>query len=87
MARTLQQLKESVERLIQEQGADAPVAAFIFTREDVFETDDDTLEQHHLPPEDAEQVLNELEGFDYIYEQVFECMEDDIRRLKNRVTP
>ena len=27
MARTLQQLKESVERLIQQQGPDAPVAA------------------------------------------------------------
>lgn len=87
MARTLQQLKESVERLIQQQGADAPVAAFIFTREDVFETDDDTLEQHHLPAEDAELVLDEIEGFDYIYEQVFECMEDEIRRLKHRVTP
>lgn len=86
MARTLQQLKESIERLIQQQGADAPVAAFIFTKEDVFETDDDTLEQHHLPVEDAEIILNELEGFDYIYEQAFECMEDDIRLLRQRVT-
>lgn len=85
MARTLHQLKESIERLIQQQGADAPVAAFIFTKEDVFETDDDTLEQHHLPVEDAEIILNELDGFDYIYEQAFECMEDDIRRLRQRV--
>jgi len=37
MYRTLQQLKESVERLILEQGKDAPVAAFIFTKEDVVE--------------------------------------------------
>jgi hypothetical protein len=87
MARTLQQLKESVERLIEQQGKDAPVAAFIFTSEDVFETDDDTLEHHHLPLEDAEKILDELDGFDYIYEKVFGCMEDDILRLKNRVTP
>jgi hypothetical protein len=87
MARTLQQLKESVERLIEQQGADAPVAAFIFTREDVFELDEDTLEQHHLPLEDVEKVLNEIEGFDYIYEQVFECIDDETRRLKSSVTP
>ena len=34
MARTLQQLKESVERLIEQQGNDAPVAAFVFTNDD-----------------------------------------------------
>ena len=82
MARTLQQLKESVERLIQQQGADAPVAAFIFTKEDVCETDNETLEQHPLSPDDTETVLDEIEGFDYIYEQVFECIDDEIRRLK-----
>ena len=82
MARTLQQLKESVEKLIAQQGEDAPCAAFIFTQEDVFETDEDTLDHNHLPLEDAEQVLDEIEGFDYIYEQVFECIDDEIRRMK-----
>ncbi len=81
MARTLQQLKESVEELISHQGADAPVAAFIFTRDDVFEMDEN-LDQHHLPLNDAEKVLDEIEGLDYIYEQVFECIDDSIRMLK-----
>ena len=41
MAQTLQQLKESVERLIEQQGAEASCAALIFTKEDVFNMDDD----------------------------------------------
>lgn len=84
MARTLQQLKESVERLIQQQGADAPVAAFIFTKEDVCETDSETLEQISLSADDTETVLNEIDEFDYIYEQVFECIEDEIRRMRTK---
>jgi len=82
MARTLQQLKESVENLISQQGADAPVAAFIFTQEDVYEVDEETLDQNHLPLDVAEQVLDEIEGYDYIYEQIFEYIEDQITMLK-----
>ena len=81
MARTLQQLKESVENLISRQGADAPVAAFIFTQEDVFEMDEN-CDQHHLPLDKAEQVLDEIDSLDYIYEQIFECIDDQITMLK-----
>lgn len=81
MARTLQLLKESVERLISEQGADAPVAAFIFTQEDVFGMDEN-LDQHHLPLDKAEKVLDEIDSLDYIYEQIFECIDDQITILK-----
>ena len=80
MARTLQQLKESVDRLIQQQGPDAPVAAFIFTMEDVFLMDKDTLEETPLPVDVCAQVLNEVEESDYICEQVFEMIDDEIRR-------
>lgn len=81
MARTLQQLKESVEKLISQQGLDAPVAAFIFTQEDVFEMDEN-CDQHHLPLDKAEQVLDEIDSLDYIYEQIFECIDDQITMLK-----
>jgi hypothetical protein len=81
MARTLQQLKESVENLISQQGADAPVAAFIFTQEDVFVMDEN-CDQHHLPLDKAEQVLDEIDSLDYIYEQIFECIDDQITMLK-----
>lgn len=81
MARTLQQLKESIENMIESQGKDAPVAAFIFTQEDVFELDSEG-NPVYLPLNDIGVVLNEIETGDYIFEQVFECIDDEIRRLK-----
>ena len=81
MARTLQQLKESVERMIAEQGADAPVAAFIFTNPDVFVMDEDG-EQVTQSREIAEQVLNNVEDdYDYLYEEIFNCIENELREL------
>lgn len=86
MARTLQQLKESIEKLIESQGVDAPVAAFIFTQEDVFELDSEG-NPIYLPLDDIDVVLNEIETGDYIFEQVFECIDDEIRRLKIAKNP
>jgi len=77
MARTLQQLKESIEKLIEQQGEDAPVAAFIFTQEDVFNLDEDgNPEKIYI--DDAAVVLNEVEENDWIYEQVFECIANEM---------
>lgn len=81
MARTLQQLKESIDNLINQQGPDAPVAAFIFTNEDVF-TVDENYDPQYLSIDTAHQVLEEIEGSDYIYEQVFEYIEQEINRIK-----
>jgi hypothetical protein len=83
MARTLQQLKESVERLIQEQGKDAPVAAWIYTKEDVFELDED-FNPIALFPAETEHVLNEVEDGDYIHEQIAECIDDEIRKIRRK---
>lgn len=80
MYRTLQHLKESVENLISQQGADAPCAAFIFTQEDVFEMDEN-CNPHHLPLDVAKKVLDEVNDLDYIYEQVFECIDDEINKI------
>ena len=81
MARTLQQLKESVDRLIQQQGEDAPVAAFIFTGEDVFVMDDN-CDQVIQPREIAEKVLNNLDEYDYLYTEIFDCIDNELRELK-----
>lgn len=81
MARTLQQLKESIENLISQQGEDAPVAAFIFTQEDVFEMDEECNPTPY-PLEIAEVVLDEIKGYDYIYSQIFECIDDEVKRLQ-----
>jgi len=80
MSRTLQQLKECIENLIAQQGADAPVAAFIFTQEDVFEMDEE-YNPTPYPIEIARVVLNEVEDLDYICSQIFECIDDELKRI------
>lgn len=84
MARTLKQLKESVERMIKEQGEDAPVAAFIFTKLDVYVEEEDVNGdiKEFLNRKDTEEVLDNIEDNDWIYEQVFSCIENEIRDLK-----
>jgi hypothetical protein len=79
MARTLQQLKESVEKLISEQGPDAPVAAFIFTNEDVFEMDEEG-EPQYLPIDFCHKVLDAVESdYDYLYTEIFNCIENELK--------
>lgn len=81
MARTLSQLKERIETLIEQQGPDAPVAAFIFTNEDVMELDDQ-FEPQYFSIDFCEQVLNEVDENDWIYEQIGECIDEEICLLK-----
>jgi hypothetical protein len=77
MYRTLAQLRDSINQLIDEQGEDAPVAAFVFTNEDVFTMDED----NNPDPVDrvlAEKVLSSIEETDYIYTTVFDCIENEL---------
>lgn len=83
MARTLKQLKASVERLIEEQGENAPVAAFLFTKNDVFEMDNEG-NQKRYSLRMTEEVLDNLEDNDWIYEQVFNAMDDEVADIKRR---
>ena len=80
MYRTLKQLQDSISNLIKEQGEDAPVAAWIFTCEDVFVVDDD-CNQVKQPREIAEQVLNGLDDYDYLYTEIFDCIDNELREL------
>jgi hypothetical protein len=92
MYRTLSELRKSVDNLIEQQGEHAPCAAFVFTKEDVFyyPKDENGIEnldeQVHLNVEDTDEVLLELGGCDYIYEQVFEIIDDEVRRVRNKVS-
>jgi hypothetical protein len=78
MNRTLQQLRESVDRLIEQQGADASCAALIFTKEDVFEMDENGNEVY-FDEETTNKVLNNLDETDYLLEQAFNCIEDNLK--------
>lgn len=88
MYRTLAELRDSVNQLIEQQGENAPCAAFIFTKYDVFYyqmSDDGTnLEEveTYLDDDDTDDVLIQLGGCDYIYEQVGEIIDDEMRRFR-----
>ena len=79
MTRTLKELQDSIQRLIQQQGEDAPVAAWIFTNEDVSSVDDGNLEIQ--PLDVAEKVLGNLDDYGYIYEVIFDSIENELRQL------
>jgi hypothetical protein len=81
MTRTLLQLKESVERLIEQQGNDAPVAAFIFTNEDVYVMDEDG-NPDPVQREIAETVLNNVGEYDHIFTEIFNIIEQEIRDVQ-----
>ena len=80
MNRTLQQLKESVDRLIEHLGEDASCAALIFTKEDVF-TMDENGDEVYYDEETTNKVLNDLDETDYILEKAFDCISDYIGEI------
>ena len=85
MNRTLQQLKQSVEKLIEQQGPDASCCALIFTKEDVFTMDENGNEVYY-DEEITNKVLNDLDETDYLLAKAFDCIEDDIRTYQHRKT-
>ena len=80
-APSLKNLKELVNVLIEQQGEDAPVAWWVFSANDVLTMNDDGDEVYYSK-EINEKVLTEVQRGDYIYEQIGECIEDEINRIK-----
>jgi len=76
---TLAHLRDRVNRLIETQGEDAPAAAFIFTNEDVFSWSEDGGDQIPVDRDVAFDILNEVEDSDYIYTQIFDLIDDEMR--------
>jgi hypothetical protein len=91
MYRTLSQLQSSIQELIDQQGENAPVAAFIFTKNDVmyYEEDEDGFpnfdEEKFLNNNDTDHVLMNVGDCDYIYEQVNEMIADAIQDIQRKV--
>ena len=75
---TLSQLKTRIDQLIENQGEDSPVAAFIYTKQDVVEYDDDGNEVEIEDNKIVEDVLYEVEDTDYIYTTIYETIEDEL---------
>jgi hypothetical protein len=81
MYRTLGELRDSLDRMIESQGENAGCAAFVFTQHDVFENDEDGQEVY-FSTLFTQDVLADVGGSDYIYEQVGEMIDDAIRLRK-----
>ena len=82
MYRTLGELRNSINQMIEQQGEDAGCAAFVFTQHDVFEFNEETNQDDYFSTLLTEDVLCDVGGCDYIYEQVAEVIDDAIRLRK-----
>jgi len=82
MYRTLSELRDSINQMIESQGENAACAAFVFTRHDVFEYNEEDNQDQYFPTLFTQDVLADVGGCDYIYEQVGEVIEDAIRLRK-----
>ena len=90
MYRTLSELRDSIDKMIEMEGENAPCAAFVFSCHDVFEYNEETGQEDYFPMSFTESVLSMVGGSDYIYEQIGELIDDSIRmrkRMNSNVTP
>ena len=77
---TLSQLRDSIDKKIAEQGEHSPVAAFIFTSEDVV-SEDDNCDVVTYPDGVIEQVLIYIGDSDYIYEMIADKIQIEIAEV------
>jgi len=79
MTRTLEQLRQQIEQLIKQQGETAPVAAWVYTKEDVLDYPDGEV---NVTEEVADKVINNLDNYDHVYTEIFDCIDDELRQMK-----
>ena len=82
MYRTLSELRDSINQMIESQGENAACAAFVFTQHDVFEYNEEMTQEDYFPSLFTQDVLADVGGSDYIYEQIGEVIDDSIRLRK-----
>ena len=82
MYRTLAELRDSIDKMIEIEGENAPCAAFVFTCHDVFEFNEETNHEDYFGMTFTADVLADVGGSSYIYEQVGEMIDDSIRVRK-----
>ena len=76
---TLKELKDRVNKLIEQQGEDADCGAWIYTKEDCHLKDengefdyDNVVED----PELIERIFDDVGNVDYIYQVIQECVDE-----------
>ena len=75
---TLQQLKDRVNTLIEQQGPEAYCAAWIYTAEDCVMYDENEEPQYpaHENKELSERIFNDVGNIDHIYTVIQECVDE-----------
>ena len=75
---TLQQLKDRVNTLIEQQGETAYCAAWIYTAEDcvIYDENDEPQYPAHNDQELSERIFNDVGNIDYIYQVIQECVDE-----------
>ena len=69
--------------MIESEGENAPCAAFVFTGHDVSEFNEETNQEDYFSYLFTQDVLADVGGSSYIYEQVGDMIDDVIRLRKN----
>ena len=82
MFRTLSELRNTINSMIESEGENAPCAAFVFTQHDVFEYNEDGNQEEYFSSLFTQDVLADVGGSSYIYEQVGEMIDDAISLRK-----
>jgi hypothetical protein len=77
---SLKALQSRVQSLIEEQGEDAPCAGWIYTSEDVIKYDDNGDEVQQ-PKEVCENVLVNLQDYDFIYQAIVDAIDTELREV------
>lgn len=76
---TLSQLRDRVNKLIEQQGENAHCAAWIYTKEDCYLRDVDDVLNYDVnvdEPEVVECIFNDVGNIDYIYQVIQECVDE-----------
>ena len=76
---TLSQLRDSVNRMIAQQGEDAPCAYWVYSKEDAYVIEENgeynyIYDEGELQAEAVVNALDELQEVDYIYTVIQECV-------------
>ena len=78
---TLSQLRDCVNRLIAQQGEDAPCAYWVYSKEDAYVIEENgeynyIYDEGELQAEAVTNALDELQEVDYIYTVIQECLDE-----------
>lgn len=82
MYHTLSQLRDSINQMIERQGENAGCAAFVFTQDDVVEIVGENCDEVYFSKELTQDVLCDVGGGSYIYEEVGGMIDESIRDRK-----